>query len=185
MPVAAGHSKERIALFGGSFDPPHIGHNEICKWVFSKGLCEQLWVIPCYEHPFGKNLLDFDHRLKMCRMAFGKLLLPISVLETERDIGGTSHTLRTILYLKGQYPEASLHLLVGGDVAEQMDDWYEFDKIRRNVAILEVPRGGNSPIPDVSSTEIRENITRGKQFTHMLEPEVAVYIVTNGLYRKE
>jgi nicotinate-nucleotide adenylyltransferase len=176
--------RTRVAIFGGSFNPPHLAHGQIAKWLFSKGLADELWVIPCFIHPFGKGLAPFKHRMEMCRLMFGKLALPIRVLDVEEKLGGLSHTIRTVEYLKLTYPDKAFRLLVGGDVAEQVDDWHDFAKIKREVGVIEVPRGESSPIIDISSTAIRENIAKGRVYRHMVEPEIAVYIVTKGLYRE-
>lgn len=175
--------RKRVAIFGGSFNPPHVGHTAICKWLFSKGLADEVWVVPCFQHPFDKPLVDFEHRLCMCRLAFGKLLLPIRNLTVERDLGGTSHTVRTIMHLKGMHPECRMSLVHGGDLKDEFRGWHEFEKIRDLVEIVHIPRGASSPIPDVSSTEIRERISKGVSIVDMVEPEVAVYIITKGLYR--
>lgn len=175
--------RKRVAIFGGSFNPPHIGHTAICKWLFSRGIADEVWVVPCYKHPFGKPLVDFHHRLSMCRLAFGKLLLPVKTLTVERDLGGTSHTLRTVEHLKRMHPECRMSLVHGGDVGRDFHDWHEFGKICEQVEIIHVPRGPSSTIPDVSSTEVRERIAGGVSMADVVETEVAVYIITKGLYR--
>jgi len=176
-------NRERVALFGGSFNPPHIGHTAICKWLFSRGLVDQVWVIPCFQHPFNKELESFEDRLAMCRLAFGKLMLPIRVIEVEGELGGVSHTLRTILHLMTANPNLRFNLVSGGDVRSQFRDWHQFDRIRELVDIISVQRGEESPIPDVSSTEVRRRLGKGEAFADLVETEVAVYIITKGLYR--
>lgn len=175
--------RERVALFGGSFNPPHVGHTAICKWLFSRGLADSVWVIPCYQHPFSKGLEAFEHRFAMCRLAFGKLLLPVEVSGIEMELGGVSHTLRTVEHLKDRYPDRRFYLVTGDDVKNQLHDWHQFEKIRRIVDIINVPRGEGSPIPNVSSTEVRRRLDIGQAFADLVETEVAVYIVTKGLYR--
>lgn len=175
--------KKRVALFGGSFNPPHIGHSEIIKWVFMRGIVDEVFVVPCFVHPFGKLLAEYRHRLDMCRIAFGKLTLPVSVLAIERDLGGVSYTLRTIENLKDKYPDSRFSLVTGEDIRHEVGLWKEYDKIRDIADIIQIPRGPTSPIPDVSSTDIRDRIHRNQPFTELVEKEVAIYIVTKGLYR--
>jgi len=177
--------KRRIAIFGGSFNPPHIGHTAICKWLFSKGIIDELWVIPCYRHPFNKVLEKFEHRLKMLKLALGRLMLPIKFLHIEKKLGGMSHTIRTIEHLRKENPDCRFYLVTGTDVRREAPDWYQFDKIREVVEIIEVPRGEDSSIPDVSSTEIRKNIQKGETFHKDVEGEVALYIITKSLYREK
>ncbi|MFA4875008.1 MAG: nicotinate (nicotinamide) nucleotide adenylyltransferase [bacterium] len=177
-------TRKRVVLFGGSFNPPHIGHTAICKWVFQRGLGDELWVIPCFIHPFGKELIDFDHRLEMSKLALSKLNLPIRILDVERALGGESKTLRTVRHLEEQNPENKFLLIAGSDVDRQFDEWHRFDELSAIVEVMHVPRGKGSPIPDVSSTEIRRRIAAGEQWRDMVEPEIAIYIVTKALYRK-
>lgn len=175
--------RKRVGLFGGSFNPPHVGHTAICKWLFEHGLVDRLWVVPCYIHPFGKKLAPFADRLAMCRMAFSKLTLPIEVQDVERELGGTSYTLGTIRHLMALHPEVRLLLVTGEDVGGETDKWQDFDKIRELVEIVRVPRGPNSPIPDVSSTQVRELVESRKSVVGLVESEVAIYIVTKALFR--
>lgn len=178
-----GKDRRRVGLFGGSFNPPHIGHTVICRWLFKQGLVDELWVIPCFRHPLGKKLESFEHRLTMCRLAFLKLALPISIIDVEQKLGGVSYTLRTVEHLKGEYPHLRFLLVTGDDVQEQVGKWKEFGKIRKLVEVIRVPRGGGSPIPSVSSTFVRERMEHGKPYSDLVEREVAVYIITKGLFR--
>lgn len=182
MPICFWRSRRRVALFGGSFNPPHIGHSAICRWLISGDLVDYIWVIPCYVHPFDKELADFDHRLAMCKLAMGKHLLPITTLDIERKLGGVSHTLRTIRHLKEAYPKVNFFLVRGGDVQEQSHEWYKFDEVEKLVNIIDIPRSEDSPIPNISSTDIRRRIVNGEQYKDLVEREVAVYIITKGLY---
>lgn len=177
-------NRRRIAIFGGSFSPPHIGHSAICKWLFMKGLVDEIWVIPCYIHPFGKNLMPYEDRLYMCRLAFHKMQFPVEVSDVERELGGVSYTIRTIEYLKKKYPENRFALIMGGDVARESPAWKEFEKIKEQVDIVKIPRGSDSNIPNVSSTEVRRRLESGTPLSDLVENEVEVYIVTKGLYNK-
>jgi len=175
-------TKKRIALFGGSFDPPHIGHTEICKWIFAKGLADEVWVIPCFVHPFEKKLSPFEDRYSMCRLALNKLSLTIDILNVEKELGGVSHTLRTIKHLQTKYPEHRFMLVTGGDVRAQTEEWHNFSEIRELVNVIHIPRGDDSPIPNISSTTIREKIKGRESLIDFVEDEVAVYIITKNLY---
>jgi nicotinate-nucleotide adenylyltransferase len=175
--------KKRVALFGGSFDPPHVGHTEICKWIFARGIADEVWVVPCFIHPFAKKMSPFEDRYTMCCLALDKLSLTIDVLKVEKELGDISHTLRTIKYLQEKYPDYSFTLITGGDIEAQSEDWHNFDEIRELVEVMHIPRGLGSPIPDISSTQIRKNIEVGEPIMDLVEDEVAVYIVTKQLYR--
>ena len=175
----------RIAIFGGSFNPPHIGHTAILRWLGDLGIFDEVWVVPCFQHPFDKPLAPFEHRLEMCRLAFSKVGVPLNVLQVERELGGKSRTVRTLEHLMEQNPDDTFRLVVGDDVTEDFEDWHDFDRIKQLVEVIKVPRGPKSPIPDVSSTEIRRRMKAGEQFRDMIEPEVAIYLVTKALYRDQ
>ena len=181
--VFQSEKRRRVAIFGGSFNPPHIGHTAICKWLFNRGIIDEIWVTPCFIHPFGKELVSYEHRLAMTRLAFGKLMMPIKVLEIEKELGGVSYTLRTVEQLRKLNPEISFHLVTGSDVEEEIEKWKDFDRIKNLVGIIRIPRGDQSIIPDVSSTEIRNRIQNSKSYRDLVEVEVAVYIITKGLFR--
>lgn len=175
--------RRRVAIFGGSFNPPHLGHREIISWVFARGIVDEVWVVPCFRHPFGKVLEAFEHRISMCRLAFGGLSLPVRVLNVEGQLGGISYTLRTLEHLKGLYPDIRFSLITGEDVQHEVKLWKEYDRIRDLSDIISIPRGPVSPIPDISSTDIRSRINSSESFAEMVEKEVAIYIITKGLFR--
>lgn len=175
--------RKRVGIFGGSFNPPHAGHTVMCKWLFDEGLIDELFVIPCFIHPFGKDLLPFDERVVMCRLAFYKLNYEIRVLDIERELGGTSYTLQTVEHLKEKHPRADFFLVTGEDVRTETHEWKEFEKVKGLAQIINVPRGKDSPIPDISSTEVRRRLAAGEAFANLVENEVAVFLVTRGLFR--
>jgi nicotinate-nucleotide adenylyltransferase len=174
---------KRITIFGGSFNPPHIGHVSICEWIFAKELADEVWVVPCFIHPFGKHLAPFEDRYNMCLFAFKDLGPRVVVSKIERLMGGTSHTVRTIRYLIDGHPGCKFSLVTGGDIKAQAKEWQGFDQIKKLVPIIDIPRGPRSPIPDVSATEVRRRISAGEPFVEMIPRPVAVYIVTHRLYR--
>ncbi len=183
MVFGRSRTRHRVALFGGSFDPPHLGHVAICKWLFQRGAADEVWVIPCFRHPFDKALSPFEDRYAMCQLAFRKQGLPIEVLDIERRLGGVSYTLRTIEALLQEYPDWRFTFVTGADVESDSAGWHRFDAIRELVEIVRLPRGPLSPIPDISSTEIRRRVHDDEPFADLVEEEIAVYILTKHLYR--
>jgi nicotinate-nucleotide adenylyltransferase len=147
---------KKIALFGGSFNPPHEGHYEIARRVARRPDIREVWVLPVYSHPFGKELAPFEERLGDCRSLFHPLLPQVKVLDLERKLGGTSWSVRLIQYLKDRYPESEFALVMGEDAFREQGSWKGFPTIKREASLIVFPRGGDSPIPDVSSTEIRK-----------------------------
>lgn len=174
----------RIAVLGGSFNPPHIGHVAICRYILNGGRADEIWVVPCSEHPFGKPLVSFNDRITMCRFAFQEFKEKVRILDVEKKLGGVSYTVRTLKYLTEKHPTFLFHLIMGGDVQGETSEWQSMDEVRKLAKILTVPRGPGSFIPDVSSTNIRENIKCGRPYAEMVPSEVAIYIVTHGLYHE-
>ena len=174
---------KKIGLLGGSFNPPHLGHIQICHHIFDRGLSEEIWVVPCYAHPFQKELAPFADRLAMCKLAFKDLGDKVQVSEIEKKLGGISHTVRTIEHLKLQFPDISFGLIVGSDISKEKDDWKDFERIENLVDIIEVPRRKDSPIIDISSTEIRSKIKREENVDQYVLEVVVQYIKSNQLYK--
>src|SRR5687767_3051770 len=108
-------SSVTVALFGGSFNPPHIGHVLAVTYVLSVGRVDRVVVVPVFDHALGKRLEPFEHRLEMARRAFD-WLPQVDVSDIEERLGTPSRTLRTVLALESAHPEWDLRLLVGSDI---------------------------------------------------------------------
>lgn len=175
---------KRVGILGGSFNPPHLGHLQICKYLFGRRECDEIWIIPCFQHPFGKIMAPYEDRLTMCRFTFQEMAGRVWVTDVERRLGGVSHTIRTLHYLKLQHPNFKFALIIGSDVAGDKEEWKEFNRIKDIADIIEIPRGENSPIINISSTDIRSKIRAGEKYDNFVLTPVAVYIVTHGLYHE-
>lgn len=144
-----------IAIFGGSFDPPHAGHYEIVRRLARRKSVDEVWIVPVYRHAFGKKSAPFGERLKACRRFFKTLGPKVKVKDWERRLGGVSYTVRLLRFLHNKYPSAVFRLAVGADAYRERKAWKDFWKIEKMARPIVFPRGPRSPIPDVSSTEIR------------------------------
>ena len=181
----------RVALLGGSFNPPHIAHQMLCLWALSAGRADQVWMVPCDEHAFGKKLLAFEHRHRMCALSAEVFVEGrVCVSSVEQEIGGRSRTLHTVRRLIADNPSCRFSLLVGADILAEKDSWYRFDEIERLVDLLVVGRSGYPgptdaiALPPVSSTAIRERLQNGQPVDHLLPAAVLRYIDERGLYRR-
>ena len=170
----------KVALFGGSFNPPHVGHVQIVAYLLGELAFDQVWVIPCFRHPFGKKLVPFWDRLKMARLALQAYGSRVRVLDLERRLKGVSWTWRTIRYLKRRHPDADLSWVIGGD--QEKEKWRHFDRISKAVTLVEIPRGSKSPIRDVSSSEVREALVRGNGADELIPACVLGYLRRLQLY---
>ena len=179
------------AIFGGSFNPPHLAHVLAVTVVRAREEVDRVLVIPTYQHPFAKSLAPYDDRVKMCELAMG-WLPGVSVSRVEEELGGESRTLRTIEHLYTKNPAEKYRLVMGADIVVESAKWYGFDKIVALAPPIVLGRVGvsydNAPpaiLPAISSTEIRTKVGEGRfeEIAPFMPREVLAYIKSRGLYR--
>jgi nicotinate-nucleotide adenylyltransferase len=186
----------RVALFGGSFNPPHVGHVLAVTYVLSTQPIDHVVVVPVFEHALGKRLAPFEQRIEMARLAFG-WLGHVEVSPIEAELGAPSRTLRTIEALERLHPDWRLRLVVGSDILGELAQWHAYAEIERRAPPLVVTRAGataDTPLPpmlpEVSSTRIRRLlITRrpdavDPELEASLPRAVREYIDAHDLYRE-
>jgi nicotinate-nucleotide adenylyltransferase len=180
----------RVAVFGGSFNPPHVGHVLACALVMAKGEVDRLLVVPAYEHPFAKPLAPYDDRVAMCELATG-FMRGLEVSRVEEELGGESRTLRTLEHLVAAHADWRLRLVIGADILAEAPKWFGFDAIARLAPPLVLARAGvNAPgagpplLPEVSSTKVRAAIARGawSEVEELVPRPVLALIRARGLY---
>src|SRR5436305_7074018 len=132
----------RVALFGGSFNPPHMGHELAALYVLETAPVDELWFVPTFKHAFEKALQPFEDRQHMCELAARALGPRARVSDIERDLGGESRTLRTVRALEARHPEHRFQLVVGADLVGEIDGWWGADELRREVPFIVVGRSG-------------------------------------------
>lgn len=181
-----------IALYGGSFDPPHVAHMMVGAHVLATAAVDGLWVIPTWQHPFDKGIrAAFEHRLRMCELAFAHVT-PVTVLDIERELGGPSRTLDTVTALAARHPGTRFRLVMGADLLKDTHRWHRFDDLARLAPPLVVGRAGHAhpfhdaetpfDFPAVASSDIRERLAKGAGTDGLLAADVARYIRDHGLY---
>jgi len=177
----------RVALYGGSFNPPHVAHQLAALYVLETQPVDELWLVPCFKHPFDKALESFEDRFEMCQRAVAALGPRVRVSDCERRLGGESRTLRTVNALLAENPGAELSLVVGADLVAELPSWYGAEELQRLVRFIVVGRagfeGGAGPaLPAVSSSEVRERIRRGQPVDSLLPRSVLDYVRERKLY---
>ena len=175
-----------IALFGGSFDPPHVGHLLAAAYVLATEPCDELWFVPVLSHPFGKQLSgSYDHRIALCE-ELCKLLPRTRVSRAEQESGHT-RTVDLLEWLQARRPGARFALVLGTDLNSERPQWKSFDRIQQLARIITVHRGGHSDeaisIPEVSSTQVRALLKSGGDVSHLVPRGVADAIRAAGTYR--
>jgi nicotinate-nucleotide adenylyltransferase len=183
----------RVALFGGSFNPPHLGHLFVALYVLETRAVDELWFVPTFHHPFEKALAPFADRFEMCRSMAVALGPRVRVSDIEARLGGASRTLRTVERLREEAPGSDFSLVIGGDLEGEVDAWYGAAELRALVDFIVVDRSPSPssssssrahglPMPAVSSTEIREALARGEDVSGRVSRSVLDYIASRGLY---
>ncbi|MBO5380013.1 MAG: nicotinate (nicotinamide) nucleotide adenylyltransferase [Clostridia bacterium] len=201
----------RIGIFGGTFDPPHIGHISACKAFLEHVEIDVLYIIPVYMPPH-KNIssgTDECDRLEMSRRAFEPLSDKVFVSDLEIKRGGRSYTADTIKQIKSENENAEIFFLCGTDMILTMDCWYKPEYIFANATIVYARRESETEITEkiaekcelykqkfgahiiytennaieASSTEIREAVIKNDNASGLLSKAVYDYIKEKNLYK--
>ena len=134
-------SPRNVALFGGSFNPPHICHTLATLWVLQTQPIDEVWWIPTFEHAFSKDLVDFSDRMEMCKEATSDLQ-NVRINSIEKELGGESRTIDTVQALRGEHPDRAFWLMVGADILEETSRWKDWDGLMELVHLIVVGRRG-------------------------------------------
>jgi nicotinate-nucleotide adenylyltransferase len=179
------------AIFGGSFNPPHVGHVLAVKYVLSVfDTVDELRVVPVFQHPFNKELVDFEHRLQMAKLAMQDIN-GARVDTIEQTLGGESRTLRTLEALCEGEPRRTWRLVVGADVLDDRHKWHRWERVVELAPPLLLGRAGyphpEAPfaiLPEVSSSQIRKayNGGEGETVASLLPAAIRDYIAEHNLY---
>ena len=197
----------RIGIFGGSFNPPHVGHMLLASEVKEKAELDRLIFMPCSTQPFKADLSvpDGKHRFNMvCRSIGNELGFEVSDLEIKA--GGKSYTAKTLEALGEVFPNDRLCFIVGADSLCQMDTWFCPEYIFKSAEIIVAMRGGMNErdlddsikfltekynadirkvsmnVIEMSSSDIRQRLSEGKTIKFMVCDDVIEYIRENRLY---
>lgn len=181
---------KHIAIFGGKFDPPHLGHQLTVFLALEKYIMDEVWIIPSLTHPFGYESSDFEHRCKMCEIMirpWSKDKVKVSKAETE-IADGTGYTVDLIRHLKKKHPDLGFHLFIGADNWKLKSKWHNFEEIEKLCENIIVIGRGNDlndgfSLPEISSTQIKEMIKKNLDPSPLLPEGIMEYIERSGLYR--
>jgi nicotinate-nucleotide adenylyltransferase len=189
----------RVALFGGSFNPPHVGHLLSVVYVQAVADVDAVWLMPAVHHPFGKQLTPFGDRVALCR-ALTTTIEGASVIEVEAEEGLDGRTIHTLQRLLQQYPDHEFSLMVGADIVSEWHKWFEFERLAMLARPIVLGRSGyaterpsSGPLqnalflwevlmPEVSSTDIRRRLAAGLPVNHLVPRAVLREIETRKLY---
>ncbi|RPF55563.1 nicotinate-nucleotide adenylyltransferase [Aquisalibacillus elongatus] len=184
---------KKIGLFGGTFDPPHIGHIKLAETVKQSLSLDEVWYIPTYEPPHKRNAIASpQERLDMLNLLLNDQS-KLQLLDIEYQLKGKSYTFNTVSHLKEKYPEIEFYFIIGGDMVDYLPKWYKINELKKLIQFVGVTRKEYEQVEDgdvimvsmdeipVSSTLIREQIRRGEHPDGLTE-KVLQYIKEHRLY---
>ena len=198
-----------IAILGGSFDPPHQGHQATAKRLLKLFNFGEVWLMPCYQHPFSKNLSPSDNRLEMTKYLESN---SIKVSDFEVTKKSTSYSIDTLKYMEKTRPKDKFFWVIGTDQVKDFTKWKDWKEIINKFRLVVVPRTnfkkaekelkniaklvafpkhiilvGKNKFPPiyVSSTLIRKKIKEKKSISNMMPKKVEEYIIRHGLYLQQ
>ncbi len=203
--------RERIGIFGGSFNPVHLGHLVMAQDALEHaGLHRVLWVPAAMPpHKPSMALAPAAHRLAMLRLAV-EADRRFEVCADEVERGGISYTVDTVRRLRDRLPDAELHLIIGGDTLRELHTWRAIEEVLSLCRVITVARPGASlatletaqlrlpePWParllanvvmghlvEISSSDIRSRLARGQGIRYLVPDSVAAYSEAHSLFRK-
>lgn len=195
-----------IGIFGGSFDPVHLGHLELARCCGEQAVLDEIWFTPVARNPLkasGPHTSD-EHRLAMLRLAIADRP-EWKNCSLEIDRGGISYTIETLRAIHAERPDDELFFLMGADAVRDVPQWVEPREIFRLATALVVRRAGDPepdlaaieslnprgtppqlvgmPAMDISSRAIRARVAAGEPIDEFVPPAVAQYIAEHGLYQ--
>ncbi len=195
-----------IGLFGGTFDPPHLGHLAICREAVSDLHVEQLlWILtPTPPHKTHHQITSLPHRLAMVQLAMEGTSYKLSRADIDRP--APHYAVDTVRIVREQNPQSQLLYLMGSDSLNSLPAWHRAEEFVEaldfigvmhregelpNLRVLEMQLPGlasrvrfvEAPRVDISASQVRALIKKGKPFEHLLPSVVADYIKKNNLYQ--
>ena len=201
---------KRIAIFGGTFNPVHLGHRHILNAAVQAVELDRIFVVPTKipPHKQAHELCSGEDRAEMCRLAFSDIgNVEISDFELKNE--GKSYSFYTVSHFKELYPEAELYFIMGSDMLLSFHQWFRSREILEMTNIVSISREDElgreeleayirqyelpkekiiivdaEPI-ELSSTQLRERLAEGKSCEGVLSPAVQEYILSKNLYSNE
>jgi nicotinate-nucleotide adenylyltransferase len=184
-----------IALFGGAFDPPHLGHEQVVAALLDNHIVDEVWYVPVRQHPFSKPLQATDQqRTEMLQL----LSRPSTRIETyELASSEISYAYFTLQAMAQQHPAHTFSWVIGSDNLQAFHKWGFYESILEKFTVYVYPRAKfpmeplydgmvpltSMPEVEISSTLIREKLIADQPVEGLVNAEVAAYIANHQLYR--
>ena len=192
----------KVAVLGGSFNPPHLGHVLIIDQVLKYTDIDEIWLAPCYRHTFLKNLAPVEHRVAMTKMLTNH---KVRYRSEEIDNRLSGDTIDLMEILKKKYPQHQFSFLIGSDNLAGLKRWGRWEKLISNFKFLIFKRpnysmnlsefGLDNPeyklkfvnhpkliTSEISSTQVRERLKHSLSIADLVPKKVEEYILNHHLY---
>jgi nicotinate-nucleotide adenylyltransferase len=199
-------SKKRLGIFGGTFDPPHVGHLILAAEARDQlELDCTIWVLtPDPPHKRGKDISTLTHRLAMVELAIAEdEAFTLSHVDIDRP--GPHYTVDTVKLLRDEYPNCELIYLMGGDSLHDLPNWYKADQLLDGLEGIGVMRRPGddvdiselmgalpqlneklnfvtAPLLEISAEQIRRRARQHRSFRYYLLPIIYEYIISHNIY---
>lgn len=178
-----------ISLLGGSFNPPHVGHLMAALYVRSTLQSDEVWLVPAFNHPFGKPLAPFADRVAMCEAMASDVGPWLKVCQAEAEVGGEGRTIELLEWLLPKNPGVKFRWIIGSDILGDLPKWKAWDRIQKLVEVTVLHRAGypdpealGPPMAEVSSSEIRRRFDAGQLPTDLIPARVLEVARARRLY---
>ena len=191
----------KIALFGGTFDPPHRAHHAVATAAREELGLDQVWWIPAKHPPHKVRGIISPYQQRMAMVKLAVMDRPEFVVsDVEGRYSGPSYTVNTVRSVCHDHPQDAFWLLIGEDSLHQFSTWYAPERIAALVPLIVYRRQGSygrSPIPEylngriqycsaspvtVSAEEVRQRVSEGSDINHLVSEPVRTYIAAHHLY---
>ena len=195
-------SGRRIALFGGAFDPPHLGHAVVIQSILDSGWVDELWLMPSGAQRYDKSTqATAAQRLIMCQLFLAECFPNNQRVKIETaDLDGRivdSATLKALEFMLEQHPTKRFFVVIGSDNIKNLPSWKFADRLLKEANFIAVTRAGQpfhgeppsnvrllepKQASSISSTEVRKSLSRRSNLSGLLPNKVGRYILENELY---
>jgi nicotinate-nucleotide adenylyltransferase len=202
----------RVGIFGGTFDPVHLGHLVLAEQCREQGRLDEVWFVPAAVPPHKQTqpISRFEQRVEMIELAIaGNVAFRVESIELERP--GPNYTADTLEELKRRHPGTEFFLLIGSDSLSDLPMWYQPRRIVENAGLLVMlraqypPSGAEElraalalpeevplriewvqapPLIDIASRDLRRRIAEGRSIRYLVPRAVEIYIAEKHLYRE-
>ena len=186
---------KKVCIFGGTFNPPHIGHLIMANEVYHGLGFDEIRFMPNANPPHKEatQLATGEQRLNMLELAIESIsYFSVEPIEIER--GGVSYSFDTMMELQKLEPQTQFSFLIGADMIAYLSQWYKIDELVKQIQLIGVRRPGydeksaypvtliEAPLIDLSSTMLRNRVKEGKDVSLLIPENVQFYIRQENLY---